>query len=846
MPVRVKQRTLALEDRSEQEKQWDGLKRSLAALLIASGRALSLRVKDAATGKLFAILETKSSSSRLLEQESDGQSQSGRMRLALSVIGQAGLVTLNNKSWIPASASSRIVVIKGAISLEPVPTKTIQFLSIGIHPLAQSAHNELYDYINKLFSHSHFGVIDDEEPAREEQRRRQKDSRFKEDSFANKQKLLKKGVDRWPMFVLNICLKNSKIRASKDEFFQRETGLKSVVEVLDALITGWLESHRFRSSSDARKRRRVGPSDTEQEDIESAEATTDSSNLPRSSQICLRPIRPSTAPSSWGTSTEQAKKLKPRSAMSGYTGIANFNKMSRIKSSNTAMPLATATDKPPHNCFHISTSIPDSTPHFLNSEILLPGKLTSIRHTSSEHRTLASNEHLPVMNRVGETVPNRYEDEVQDWTDPITKKQHKVNSRTGAAIVPDQSRAEYIAEGGTRTLLDHSIRLSSNKPVRSNSVKSETHGFLDTLLETWKNPIFSSTDKTIPQISLDGLGDSNSVSFPAGKHIDLNFDQISKINASKLTKSALKKAKVIAQVDRKFILVTMEVEEKRKGKKTLLVAVDQHAADERCRVEELLEELCTPNSDAGVQSPLDSGHGPCIETANLPTPMIFRISEREGEAFTLHTAHFAKWGILFDMTTPRDAQGKRDLVVQAVPPLISQRLAQEPKKLISLLRTELYHIMENPSHTTYKTHSPSPSACPSPLVPSALTPVPTQTNSTWLNRIHKIPRGIIDLISSRACRSAIMFNDELSRHECKDLVERLGTCVFPFICAHGRPSMVPLVHLGGEDIEEGFEGIFDGFGTGDRSGNVEDGFGEAFRRWREHHEGALEMENVEI
>lgn len=41
-----------------------------------------------------------------------------------------------------------------------------------------------------------------------------------------------------------------------------------------------------------------------------------------------------------------------------------------------------------------------------------------------------------------------------------------------------------------------------------------------------------------------------------------------------------------------------------------------------------------------------------------------------------------------------------------------------------------------------------------------------------------------------------MFNDELSQSECGQLVQRLSRCAFPFQCAHGRPSMVPLVDLG--------------------------------------------------
>lgn len=41
-----------------------------------------------------------------------------------------------------------------------------------------------------------------------------------------------------------------------------------------------------------------------------------------------------------------------------------------------------------------------------------------------------------------------------------------------------------------------------------------------------------------------------------------------------------------------------------------------------------------------------------------------------------------------------------------------------------------------------------------------------------------------------------MFNDELSLEECRSLVLQLANCAFPFQCAHGRPSMVPLLDLG--------------------------------------------------
>jgi DNA mismatch repair protein MLH3 len=66
---------------------------------------------------------------------------------------------------------------------------------------------------------------------------------------------------------------------------------------------------------------------------------------------------------------------------------------------------------------------------------------------------------------------------------------------------------------------------------------------------------------------------------------------------------------------------------------------------------------------------------------------------------------------------------------------------------------------------------------------------------SWVQQMSGCPQSILDLLNSRACRGAIMFNDPLSIEECKVLVSRLAKCAFPFQCAHGRPSMIPILDL---------------------------------------------------
>ena len=81
------------------------------------------------------------------------------------------------------------------------------------------------------------------------------------------------------------------------------------------------------------------------------------------------------------------------------------------------------------------------------------------------------------------------------------------------------------------------------------------------------------------------------------------------------------------------------------------------------------------------------------------------------------------------------------------------------------------------------------------VVPSGSHSIATVNTSDWLTMSRAIPTSLMDVIKSTACRSAIMFNDPLSKDACQRIVTRLGECRFPFQCAHGRPSLVPLCEI---------------------------------------------------
>lgn len=59
----------------------------------------------------------------------------------------------------------------------------------------------------------------------------------------------------------------------------------------------------------------------------------------------------------------------------------------------------------------------------------------------------------------------------------------------------------------------------------------------------------------------------------------------------------------------------------------------------------------------------------------------------------------------------------------------------------------------------------------------------------------QMPSCMFRLLQSKACRSAVMFGDELSLSEQRRLIDTLKTTRFCFCCAHGRPTVVPISQI---------------------------------------------------
>ncbi|KAM0428625.1 hypothetical protein ACHAPT_006988 [Fusarium lateritium] len=296
--------------------------------------------------------------------------------------------------------------------------------------------------------------------------------------------------------------------------------------------------------------------------------------------------------------------------------------------------------------------------------------------------------------------------------------------------------------------------------------------WLQKVMDSWENPVFENVQSSIPFIDDTYLSPAAGRSHGCGPG-NTTFSAASMSLSGRISRQALAEATVISQVDRKFILVKLPLNDSTPkdpapGKQSsALIMLDQHAVDERCRLEDLM---------AGYFVQNESTNQILAATELLERPLAFEVPREEHSLLDQHRDRFAAWGITYQTPSPRSPSQPRKVVITALPPSIMERCRLEPRLLIELLRTEVWRSVDNGT----------------PLSK----PSDSDRDRSWVSRFHGCPRGILEMLHSRACRSAIMFNDILSVEECEQLISRLSRCVFPFQCAHGRPSMAPLVDLG--------------------------------------------------
>ncbi|KAI3320674.1 hypothetical protein HD806DRAFT_227090 [Xylariaceae sp. AK1471] len=809
MPVRVKQRAIDAE-RGLHFKSWELLKHSIVALLFSWDGPVSISVREPASRWTFSVR----SGDILRDGEMNGLNLTARVS---KILYQAQLTNENgSEGWVPLRASAGKLSVIGAVSLHPVATKRTQFMSIGVRPVPnEHGSNVLYEEINRIFSNSSYGVDEEiENPVGDEQDRMVKDGHYKRDGFTGQELKGRKGVDRWPMFYIKIHIGEGTSSIASQELDvvldERHGNLVAIVDVLKAMIYEFLKKYNFRPKR-----------------IRNARGETSNRN---SRPASPRRSLPSNYDSNPTSSTGHHKRQLVGDLVTTQLSIrcdcgppsrpaSPFDLWTRIKSGSPPYVLSnTKVDKQVVGDV-LGTpgySRPRTPEHNISDSVFIPplfgpdGSL--LRPPFAEIDTIgngAGQERQSV-----EMDKGRLDEDIQ-WTNPVTKETSAIDPRTGFIIRPPPK--DTIQEGPK----DDMIRCGRLRSHGKATSKEDRSMWLGELLSSWENPVFKTTEPRIPS----AFSEENGLGRPMQPFECSTWVQgLSEAGSStqgRVSKAALRNAEIIAQVDRKFIFAKVPVNSNIHeptvplSTASLLIIIDQHAADERCRVESLMKDYFK-HMDSKELSDISSSLSEPMSKASpartelLARPIRFDLSIRDAAQFERAATHFAYWGIQYDIVplSQTGIAGHKQVKVTKLPPSIAERCRLQPRLLIELLRKEVWKVDEHDHHNTNKpnlSHS-------SPKDDEGSAP-------HWITRFHGCPEGILDMINSRACRSSIMFNDPLSQKECADLLKRLGDCAFPFQCAHGRPSMVPLVDLG------------DNMGYTSNKQKPADSFSKVFRTW---------------
>jgi len=429
------------------------------------------------------------------------------------------------------------------------------------------------------------------------------------------------------------------------------------------------------------------------------------------------------------------------------------------------------------------------------------------------------------------------------WTDPATGEVFVVDTRTGNSYSVHARQDHNNLLPCRRTLVTSATRGSTQHSMPKAGSMPD---WIKEALES--NETYALPESRIPALSLSSkfAADTHKAFHPSLHQRDSRRDEYgarrthrdswldvgaAPTRPGRFDKEALRRAQILGQVDRKFIACVVNCEDdhqrcggrgkngkgkgKDRGRGRALVLIDQHAADERIRVERFLSELClgflheAPGDGIELDADADPEVGVLVKDLVPPVPVLLAPHEAERLSMEETQMAFRRWGINFvglnelqlpdnDIPVGDAASGERgytQVMVSSVPEVVGEKLlaGDELKNLIkgylAKLETEGPFLIPNSQ----------------PLTQEAVGGVDADTgDARWQKAMRWCPRELHELVNSKACRGAIMFNDSLSVAQCTRLVRDLADTAFPFQCAHGRPSLVPLADLGAEQSREDY------------------------------------------
>uniref|UniRef100_A0A147BG33 Putative dna mismatch repair protein n=1 Tax=Ixodes ricinus TaxID=34613 RepID=A0A147BG33_IXORI len=265
------------------------------------------------------------------------------------------------------------------------------------------------------------------------------------------------------------------------------------------------------------------------------------------------------------------------------------------------------------------------------------------------------------------------------------------------------------------------------------------HADVVDLVKVWNNPTFT---RCSLQDVLGAVQRGKSTSMTACYGITQSY---------KFTKEMLSHVKVIGQVDAKFIACLMPVCDKGMFQEdSLIVLFDQHAAHERARLEWLLE------------NQYKDGQGSCLKSSSLKPPLSIALDPDVARRVAVCEKELRKLGVHFGAMT------QQGLVLERLPSCLIERDDSERRcGRPSTIATQAQELLREHTEVLLSTRR------------SAIS----------------LPKVLLDVLSSQACRGAIKFGSVLDLSECRKMLAALSRCSLPFQCAHGRPSLSPVVDL---------------------------------------------------
>ncbi|KFY13700.1 hypothetical protein V492_03094, partial [Pseudogymnoascus sp. VKM F-4246] len=761
MPVRVKQRAIENSESPRNPRDWDSLRKEVTVLILSWQGPISVTIKELSSN-------TKLRTLRISSRQRDTNDDGALISHICSTLAQASFIpSVDASSWVSASGSTSTVSIRSGISLDPAPTKGIQFISFGIHPLSnEDGRNILFEEVNRIFANSPFGTVDDLPQLDEtEKKRRAEDKRYKSDGFTNKElRGSGKGVDRWPMFYIRIDIRDPTPNHDPvEDVFDDEKTLISITKLLQAVIVEFLRSNNFTPKF-------IRPSSPSKRKAENSEVDIggmDPSGSAKSVYDMSGTRSQSPADAATGSPKKRAITKLPTRHSSPPRPSSAFDIWPRVKSGR--VPAVVKTSKTELSSAHPSINGEDSkgskngssskmentTSRSLTPLISKSGAVSQLPFMdvakSTRPPSIASKKEVPLK----EPPPDIEKDELVPWTDPNRKESCFVNMRTG--LVQQTPKLSGKPTSETR----HGLRTLGKKygSTRDDSL-TQAHppsDWLNSILANWNNPVFPPAEPPIPQIQPDWT-DTHTQSILHGHHhtctqaaIDRAFQVSATSSTGRLSKSGLQRARVIAQVDRKFILALMPAAasaDVAESGEDMLVIIDQHAADERCRIEALMADFCLPPLPS--PGPRGMGHDelvPGVRVERLEKNIVFEVAGAESELLERHRRHFADWGVLYSIhPANQPGEGMNKVVLSALPPGIAERCRLDPKMAIELVRREVWGFDEKGG------------ARPSRLVREGggegQADGEVEVTPDWVSRMQGCPEGILEMLNSRACRGA--------------------------------------------------------------------------------------------